>query len=157
MNLVVSAMTRHFNVQRESKLRYRKWEAIQRLRPFLMDCIYYIRAWHFNQSVVVIQSLTRGFLVRRDREPLFSFLVHRKLVRKMACLVIRNWLRKNEEKISHKIVSQQIKRLHLSISPNLFPSVLDRLPSMRRIAVATNGKFVDLFSITVVLSLPSKC
>jgi hypothetical protein len=81
------------------------------LAPFLLSCLRWYKRNKLHIKSIIIQSLIRGFFIRRDIIHLINFLRFRKALRKFACIYLRNKFRKNISNLYNSRIEKKILKL----------------------------------------------
>ena len=93
------------------------------LTPFILSCVLWIKERTRYFAIVTIQAHARGIYVRKDLDSLVNYLLFRKSQRKLACLMIRNWIRKRAEAVSNRRHKFQLDRLRRRSNPSFLASI----------------------------------
>ncbi|RYH18824.1 hypothetical protein EON65_26840 [archaeon] len=98
-NPYVLALARYF-VKKESKFnnKYRK-RCYQRIQRLCRKFVAHFRKVRYHRSVLYVQSIVRGYIVRNNLALLVDTLIDRKRSRLMASIRIRNFVRNHADNI----------------------------------------------------------
>ena len=96
------SIAHHYYLKDLRKRRNSILHALSTLQPFLLSCVRWFRRRNQYIACVIIQSLIRGYFIRRDTFHLVHFLRFRKALRMLACLLLRNWARRRAEAVYTK-------------------------------------------------------
>ena len=98
-NPATRAIAQHYRERYQEQKRSSVTNAIAILAPFLLSCVHWFRKRNQFIACVIIQSVMRGYFIRRDVHHLILFLRFRKSLRMLARLCIRNWVRKRADTV----------------------------------------------------------
>ena len=117
-NPATRAIAQHYREIYQEQKRSSVTNALSILSPFLLSCVHWFRKRNQFIACVIIQSVMRGFLIRRDVHHLILFLRFRKSLRMLARLCIRNWVRKRADSVHCVRAARKLAKIL-----NLMPSI----------------------------------
>ena len=117
------AIAMHYLLRDREIQQARIARAYATLTPFILSCVLWIKERARYFAIVTIQAHARGIYVRKDLDSLVSYLLFRKTQRKLACLMIRNWVRRRAESVSNRRHRIQTDRLRRRNNPSYLASI----------------------------------
>ena len=116
-NPATRAIAQHYRERHQQQKRSSITNAMSVLSPFLLSCVHWFRKRNEFIASIIIQSVMRGFFVRRDVNHLILFLRFRKSLRMLARLYIRNWMRKWAESVHGTRTARKLAKILNSMPP----------------------------------------
>eukprot|EP01038_Epipyxis_sp_PR26KG_P012259 gene12259-16439_t len=116
----VQRIAQYYISKQFSIIRHHKRDALAIIKRFLIKVLRLIRKVKYINSIVTIQALLRGLLVRNHIPELADYLFARKYPRFLACIRIRNFIRSNSNKIYERRL--KTKQMRIGRVPAVNPS-----------------------------------